>query len=104
MDTDGIAEIGFDTKGRLYVKPCSRAFPYIYREAMEIHWDNDAGYLYAPTPPRAQLAPPAWWFRQILSAAQQQDCILKLSPDTTWKQVEPESRKAIESAAGEQNA
>ncbi len=62
MEREAIAEIGIDDIGRLYVAPQNKKFPYIYREAMEVHWDEDGQYLYAPPAPRAQLATPVGGF------------------------------------------
>ena len=54
MERDVISENGIDDKGQLYVMPYTKTFPYIYREAMEIHWDENEKHLFAPPPPRAQ--------------------------------------------------
>ncbi len=100
MSSDGIAEVGIDARGRLYVTPESQAFPYIYREAMEVHWDAQCGYLHGPPPPRAELASPAWWFRQILAAAKAQGCQLQLGPQTRWRNLSTDTRKQIELGLG----
>lgn len=99
MDTDEIAEVGVDDHQRLYVKPSKASFPYIYREAMEVHWDSEGKLLYAPPPPRALLAEPLWWFERIISAAKAQDCCLVVSQNTRWHQVPPALRNQIESRA-----
>lgn len=39
MATDSIAEIAIDEVGRLCVRPSTASFPFIWREAMEAHWD-----------------------------------------------------------------
>ena len=84
MEQDAIRSIEIDETGRLHVVPSSRVFPYIYREAMEVHWDEQRKSLYSP-PPRE------WsytrWFQQIVSAARQQGCSLLLTPNTTWRGV-----------------
>jgi hypothetical protein len=101
MHIDGIKEVGIDNKGRLYVAPKSDTFPMIYREAMEVHWDVQGCYLFAPPPPRSELATPIFWYRQIIKAAKEQSCHLQLRPDTNWLNI-PETLKAeIVSASAE---
>lgn len=87
MDRDAIAEVGFDEQGRLYVMPLTVTFPYVYREAMEVDWDDSGHYLCAPPPPRSQLAPAVWWLRRILAAARTQDCELHLAPETRLQNI-----------------
>ena len=65
---------------------------------MEVHWDATRRYLYAPAPPRAQLATPLWWFQRILAAALEQSCELRLRPDTQWCHVPAELQSEIRSA------
>jgi hypothetical protein len=81
MNKDLITEIGFDKHDRLYVKTRTTAFPYIYREAREINWDDVCRYLFAPSPPRSQLAEPIWWFRQIILVVKEQSCDLRIDQD-----------------------
>lgn len=90
MDRDSIRELGIDSEGRLYLVPESRKFPYIYREAMEVHWDSELGRLYGAKPRKWNYQQ---WYTQILSAAKEQSCILFLSENTTWVNV-PEAVKA----------
>jgi hypothetical protein len=104
MNRDAIAEIGVDDKGRLYVTPQTTAFPYIYREAMEIHWNNEGKYLYAPAPSRSQLATPFWWFNRILAAAKEQECELTLEPTTKWNKVPQDLKDEIVSSQGSPHA
>lgn len=102
MDRDSIAEIGIDSQGRLYVVPLTKAFPYIYREAMEVHWDAIGHYLYAPPPPRTQRGP-VWWFHQILAAAKEQGCELQFGAETKWKNIPRPLMEEI-SSLGESHA
>jgi hypothetical protein len=95
MEHDAIAEVGIDDQQRLYVLPGKQSFPYIYREAMEVHWDQERGYLYAPAPPRSELKPEAWWFQQILAAAHAQGCELRLTASTRWHNVSDVVRQQI---------
>lgn len=84
MSRDEIAEIAIDAAGQLHIVPSTHAFPYIYREAMEVHWDAERHSLYSP-PPRE------WsytrWFQQILAAAQAQGCELYPGGGTSWLNV-----------------
>lgn len=86
MDRDEILEIGIDDKGRLYIAPKVKTFPFIYREAKEVHWD-EKGFLLAPAPPRSQLAEPIWWFQRIISVAREQACELVVTAETKWNNV-----------------
>ncbi len=104
MDRDAIAVVGIDEQGRLYVMPLTVTFPYVYREAMEVHWDDDGHYLYAPPPPRSQLAPAVWWFRQIIAAARAQDCELHMAPETRWHNIPYQLMEEITSVLSERHA
>ncbi|MBW8371023.1 MAG: hypothetical protein K0M66_08620 [Thiobacillus sp.] len=104
MDRDAIIEIGIDDKGRLYLTPSTKAFPYIYREAMEVHWDDQGHYLHAPLPARAQLAQPIWWFERILAAAREQDCELYIDQQTKWHNVPVQLKSEILSITGAAHA
>jgi Integron Cassette Protein Hfx_Cass5 len=96
MVEDLISEIGINSQGGLFVKPATRAFPYIYREAMEVSWDPATAVLFGPKPL-------AWsyvdWFRQIRSAASEQGTQLVIGPETRWRDMPDELRVEIERAA-----
>lgn len=87
MQTDSVIEVGVDATGRLYVAPVNAQFPHVHLEAMEIGWDPARACLYAPPPPRAMLATRAWWFGRILTAAQEQGCVLALTGSTRWRNL-----------------
>jgi hypothetical protein len=103
MNRDKIAEIGFDEQGRLYVMPLTVTFPYVYREAMEVAWDDEYHYLCAPPPPRSQLAPVGWWLRQIFAAARAQDCELHLAPETKLRNIPHQLVDEIKTVLREHN-
>jgi hypothetical protein len=65
MVEDEIIEVGIDQDGKLYVRPTSQRFPYIYRAAMEVGWDPVRGALFSPKPQEWSHLD---WFRQILAA------------------------------------
>ncbi|MGA9572806.1 MAG: hypothetical protein WBS20_02540 [Lysobacterales bacterium] len=81
MEQDEILEIGIDEDERLYIKPSSNSFPYIYREAMEVHWDTKGMFLYSPKPRKWSYLD---WYGQIIKAAKEQSCSLVLSDKTVW--------------------
>ena len=89
MRQDPIAQIEIGSDGRLYVAPTSASFPYIWREAMEVHWDSERRSLYAP-PPREWSR--ARWLRQVLDAARTEGIDLQVTDETKWIGVDPEDR------------
>jgi hypothetical protein len=92
MEKGLIAEVGIDKTGRLYIVPSSHKFPYIYREAMEVHWDAKDNFLYSPVSPEWTYLD---WFKQIINAAQEQDCNLVLSNTTKWSDVPEPLKQSI---------
>lgn len=50
MRTDTIVAVGIDEDGSLWVRPATATFPYIYREAMGVHWDAGRRRLFSPKP------------------------------------------------------
>jgi len=94
---DAIAEIGINEKGQLYVKPSKKAFPLMYREAMEVHWNSEQSYLYGPKPREWSYLE---WFQQIFKAALEQGCELRVSSQTSWVNVPGELQQQI---VGEQS-
>jgi hypothetical protein len=84
---DVIAEIAVDGEGRLCVSPSSAAFPYVYREAMEVDWNPSGGFLFAPPRRKGGSWQLARWFQQIVAAAREQGCDLVVGPDTRWRNV-----------------
>ena len=93
MNEDQIAEVGIDEAGSLYVRPVTKAFPYIYREAMEVGWDPANRRLFGPKPREWSYAD---WFRQITRAAREQSTVLRITPATVWTNVSEQLRREIE--------
>ena len=91
-------EIGIDKEERLYLKPATETFPMIYREAMEVHWDSERGYLYGAKPRKWGYIE---WYQQIIKAAAEQGCKLVFSPNVSWVNVPGELQAQI---TGEQSA
>ena len=92
MRTDAIEEVGIDQNGSLWVRPATATFPYIYREAMEVHWDAERRCLYSPKPREWSYLS---WFRQIVCGARYQGVELVLKPETLWSGIDDELRQAM---------
>ena len=75
------------------MKPAKERFPFIYREAMEVHWDEAGGWLYGPKPREWTFA---MWFQQITDAAREQGVELRLGPATRWIDIPASLRAEIE--------
>jgi hypothetical protein len=97
MKKDLIAEVGIDQTGRFYIVPSTVKFPYIYREAMEVHWDAKENFLHSPPTQRAL----SWgwtyfdWFKQITNATEEQRYSLRISKATKWNNVPEPLKKQI---------
>jgi hypothetical protein len=92
VEKDEIIEIGIDEKERLYLKPKSLKFPYIYREAAEVHWDDNGMFLYSPKPREWSYLD---WFKQIVSVAKCQSCSLYITKNTRWLNIPENLKKQI---------
>ena len=92
MQTDTIEAVGIDEQGSLWVKPATATFPYIYREAMEVHWDAKRLCLYSPKPREWSYIA---WFKHIKAAAREQGIELKLGKTTSWSRIDSELQQAI---------
>jgi hypothetical protein len=96
MTSDNIAEIRVDATERLCVVPQSKSFPYIYRAAMEVQWDDKARHLYSPKPREWSYAQ---WFRQIIAAVKQEyGCTLVITASTRWQNIDDSLKTMITSA------
>jgi hypothetical protein len=103
MRTDAIKAVGIDEQGSLWVKPATAAFPYVYREAMEVHWDAEKSRLFGAKPrtfPDLDFSRPRW-FRQIVAAAEEHGVELILVETTEWSNIDSDLRAQIEAAATE---
>jgi hypothetical protein len=92
MKQDAISVMEIDEVGKLHVVPSSFSFPYIYREAMEVHWDVARRSLHSSKPREWSYSR---WFQQILAAAHEQGCDLRLSESTKWLNVDPATKIAL---------
>ena len=84
MERDEIIEIGIDDKERLYLKPASKAFPYIYREAAEVHWDSKENFLYSPKPREWSYLD---WYKHIIKIVSGLSCELFITDNTHWVNI-----------------
>jgi hypothetical protein len=92
---DQIAEIGIDQAGLLYVKPKTQTFPFIYRAAMGVSWDDDTGRLLSRMPRDWSYAR---WFEQVLEAViDEYAVLLKIGPHTIWSNIPEDLQSEIES-------
>jgi hypothetical protein len=89
---DLIKRVEIDQEGRLCVYPVSLEFPYIYREAKEVHWDVKSCFLYSPHPKQWTYVD---WFFHILKVAKDVDASLYISEATEWLHVPDEIRDEI---------
>lgn len=97
MQIDRIAEIRIDEAGRLCVSPETADFAFIYRSAMEVHWEPNGRFLYSPLPRKWTYVQ---WFQQILDAAMSEyGYSLVLSENTLWNNIHPELKEAITSVS-----
>jgi hypothetical protein len=84
MTIDTIAEVGIDSETQLYLRPTSKRFPYIYREAVDVHWNPKLLHLHS-------LQPRDWtylqWFQHIIGAAALQSVDLRLTDSTVWTSI-----------------
>ena len=90
MTTDSIAEVGIDEQERLYIRPSTATFPYIYREAVEVHWEPNRHHLHSPKPREWTYMQ---WFQHIIGAAALQSFDLRITDSTVWTNI-PDSLRA----------
>ena len=97
-----IAEVSVQPDGRLCVRPelaPAETLEFIWRAACEVNWDPRLQALVTPVP---DLTPNQLWFGQIISAvASEYGVPLRLTESTTWTNMSPELRAAIETCAGQ---
>jgi hypothetical protein len=82
---DSIKEIRIDALERLCVTPEEQDFCFIWRAAMEVHWDEKGKFLYSPKPREWSYFD---WYMHILSAAKDEyGCKLFLTNKTSWVNI-----------------
>src|SRR5207247_10455554 len=93
MNPDPTDEIVIDETNRLHVKPRSKTYAMIYREAVEVHWNSEGKYLYSPKPRDWSYFD---WFRHIINTVDPQKTDLTLAEDTRWINIPDDLRHDIE--------
>lgn len=97
MEEDEIIEIGIDKKERLYLKPQSKKFPYIYREAAEVNWEPTGNFLYSPKPREWSYLD---WYKHMVDVAALQSCELFITNNTRWINIPKDLRAKIKQLKG----
>ena len=93
MTRDPVTRIEIDEEGRLHVVPRSEEFPFVWREALEVHWDSENDSLYSPSPRTWSYGQ---WLVNILTAAREQGCQLDVTTETEWLNVPLNVRKQMQ--------
>lgn len=92
-ENDNIIEIGIDEQERLFIKPESATFPFIYRTATEVHWDEKRKVLYSPKPKEWTYTD---WYKQIVGVVQTEcNHLLHVTDDTIWTNVPSDLKEEI---------
>lgn len=92
-----IVEIGIAEDGSLFVKPSLQTFPFVYRAAMQVGWDEAKARLFSPVPTDWTYGR---WFQQIINAvADEYRVMLQITPHTCWIAIPDDVRGEIEAAA-----
>ena len=101
MHRDNILEIGIDLEGRLFVRPRSQEFQFIYRMASGVRWDEKRCCIMISTDSRLPLVE---WFKLIWrGAAQEYGVRLQIGSDAVWTGIAPGDRQAVEASILELN-
>jgi hypothetical protein len=88
-ESDTIAKVMIDEMGRLLIFPTVNTYSMIYREAVEVNWDDHGKYLYSPKPGEWTYFD---WFKHIVTTAGD----LVLSLNTIWENIPVELRSDAE--------
>ena len=84
MYQDSVAALEIDSEGKLHVLPTKQEFPFVYREALEVSWNEYKRSLYSPTPREWTYSR---WLEQIFAAATAQGVRLAIDQDTQWVNI-----------------
>lgn len=91
MQDEAIIEVGI-AEGRLYVRPSSTSFDYVYRAGKGIYWDAAAGWLGQKVKDEDHID----CFARIIEAAAGECGVrLVITSATVWTRVPNELRDAI---------
>lgn len=93
MNSEAITLIRIDEKNRICITPKETDFQYIYRAAMEVHWDGSGKFLHSPVPREWSHLQ---WFKQIIGAARDEyGCQLLVTDQTAWENVPDTTKEEI---------
>jgi len=94
MKTDCISEVGIDKQERLFLRPESQTFEYVYRAAAEVGWDNEEKVLFSPRPREWSYYE---WYRHIIGVVKSEyGCELFLCDKTKWTNIPDDLKQQIE--------
>ena len=93
IETDKIIEIGIDDKVGIYVKPETAKFPYIWRSASGVHWDDKKDIL-------CTTNQSSWthldWYKQIIGAVlDEYGNKLVLTDQVIWTNIPDDLKRSI---------
>ena len=97
MEVEPIVEVGIDDEGRLFLRPSSTSFDYVYPAGMGVQWDAVANRLFYPKPTDGSYLR---CYGQVVAAADEYGVRLTITPITTWSNVPDQLRTAISETAG----
>ncbi len=93
MEKDEIIEIGIGEDARLYVRPKTEKYPFIYRAACEVNWDENKNILWSPQRGERSYV---GWFGQILGAVKSEyGTILSITENIKWTNIPENLQKEI---------
>ena len=93
IQKDDIIEIGIDEKFGIYVKPETAKFPYIWRSASGVHWDDKKNIL-------CTTNQSGWthlqWYKQIIGAVRDEyGNELVLTNKVIWTNIPEDLKRSI---------
>jgi Integron Cassette Protein Hfx_Cass5 len=98
MEADEIALIEIDGGGRLCVSPKFASYPFIYRAAIEVHWDPHSKCLHSPSPREWSYAR---WLRQIRDAVKgEYGVALAITSQTQWRNIDEALKSELAAVMG----
>ena len=90
---DQILEIGIDVQEKLYIKPSTARFDFIYRTATEVHWDASGLFLFSPKPREWTYFD---WYKHIVDVVSNECCYkLVLTEKTIWTNIPDDLKQEI---------
>ena len=97
-----ISQVSISDTGSLLIQPAdyseaeAKLYPYIYRAATGVSWNEAFGAFASPAPKEWNYCD---WFRNIADTVSSElGLVLVLTSKTVWRNVPPEVRQQIEGA------